>query len=343
MAHPPQPLPAQMDTLIRLVRGIVLAQGNTFIKELLRERGIRIGATKADFEQNMIAAIQAGDLQRHHIEAWLNEVEGWGDQHAYTYTIPRALRATLRDSAAIERRVADAGLGHLWNADISLEYPPERTLTRIHFCDDELSFVWHQGKEFPIRKKDLDYREEIDGDLYDFRAYRIRSERSVTRFVARPSGGLAAIFVQTAWDEDEHADLIQDVRTVVGRVVPFDDLQPLPVAGAIKKLDAQSLVATDVVAHATRLSAAGAYVEFAATSATVGYQDVGPVREVRQAVQPRSFVGINGNFMLLCNRHNGNARAVRVQLYGEKRRIKLAHQMTASEVWSIIELIKENV
>jgi hypothetical protein len=68
MSHASPPLPAQSDALIQLVRGIVLAQGNVFIKELLRSRGIQIGTTKADFESNMIAAIRAGELRREHID-----------------------------------------------------------------------------------------------------------------------------------------------------------------------------------------------------------------------------------------------------------------------------------
>jgi hypothetical protein len=343
MSLTPQPLPAQADALIRLTRGIVLAQGNVFIKELLRERGIKIGKTKADFEENMIAAIQSGELQRQHVESWLSEVEGWGNQHIYIYKIPRALCTELRNVADPERRVIRAGFRNQWNADTSLEYPPERTLTKIHYDNEQLSFVWHQGKDFPVRKKELDFREERDGDLYEFRAYRLRAERSITRFVARPTDGLAAIFVQASFEEDEHGDVLDDVRSVVSRVLRFDDLQQLAIASAIKKLDSESLNSREVIARATRLSSGGAYVEFATTSAKLGYQDVGPVREVREAVKPRSFVGMNGNFMLPCLDRNGETRAVRVQLYGEQKRLKLAYQMTASEVWSIVELVKESV
>jgi hypothetical protein len=343
MSTSSSPLPEQIDALVRLVRGIVLAQGNVFIKELLRDRGIRIGATKADFEDNLIAAIQSGELRAEHIEAWLGEIEGWGNQHVYVYGIPRGLRASVRDAAALERKAIRAGFEDQWNAGTSLEYPPERRLTRINHADGQLSFVWHQGKEFSIRKKERDYREEIDDDIYEFRAYRIRSERAVTRFVARPSESLAAIFIQAPWDEDEHGRAINDVKASVSRVIAFDELQELAIASAIKRLDTASLSSSSIVAHATRLSSSGAYVEFAATSAKLGYQEIGPVREVRRAVKPHNFVGLNGNFMLPCTDRNGDTRAVRVQLYGEQRRLKLAHQMTASEVWSVIQLIRENV
>ena len=44
----------EKEALNTLVRGIVLAQGNIFIKELLRQKkDIKIGATKADFLQNI--------------------------------------------------------------------------------------------------------------------------------------------------------------------------------------------------------------------------------------------------------------------------------------------------
>ncbi|HMH14173.1 MAG TPA: hypothetical protein VK578_13805 [Edaphobacter sp.] len=343
MPKVPPPLPEEKDALIQLARGIVLAQGNAFIKELLRERGIRIGVTKAEFEQNMLAAIQSGELQREHIESWLNEVEGWGDQHVYIYTIPSAVRKTMRDPTAMEQKVKAAGLLELWNKNLSLDFPRQRTLSGINLRNGELVFVWHQGKEFAIRRKEMDRREDINGDLYEFRAYRIRSDRSVTRFVARPGDGLAAIFVQTAWEEDEHKALIRDVRDVVNRVVPFDDLQHLVIEKAIKKFDDQALNKAGVIAQATRLSAAGAYVEFVSTSSSAGYQDIGPVRDVRRAVQPRSFKGTNGNFLLQCGDSEGEMRRVRVQLYGEERRVRLTHQMTASEVWSVIEMIRANV
>lgn len=336
-------MPAQRGALVALIRGIVLSQGNVFIKELLRDRGIKIGTNKTEFEKNLIAAIETGELERAHVESWLNEVEGWGNQHVYIFRVPSHIRAKLVDAAQVARLVTKAGLHAQWNANISLEFPPERTLTRITFEHRQLSFVWHQGREFAIRAKDRDYREEELSDVYEYRAYRIRSERSVTRFVVRSTRGLAALFLQLAWDENEHEAVIADIRRIVDRVLPFDEFEQLAIASAIKKLDTQSLLSQNVVARSTRLSSAGAYVEFASTSAQFGYQDVGPVREVRRAVQPRDFVGLNGNFVLPCSDRDGESRAVRVQLFGEQKRLKLAHQMTASEVWSVIDLVKANV
>ncbi|MFW6089701.1 MAG: glycosyltransferase, partial [Gemmatimonadota bacterium] len=52
----------EREQLERLVKDIVGAQGNHFVKELLRERGIRIGTTKAEFERNLLEVIGDGPL-----------------------------------------------------------------------------------------------------------------------------------------------------------------------------------------------------------------------------------------------------------------------------------------
>jgi hypothetical protein len=337
------PTLSEKDALLQLARGIVLAQGNTFIKEILRERNIRIGATKAEFEQNMVAAIESGELQRKHIESWLNEVEGWGNQHIYIYTIPLAIRGAMLDSGVLDEKVRAAGLLKLWNKSLSLEFPRRSTLTGINQQDDQLTFVWHQGAEFAIRRKDMDRREEIQGDIYEFRAYRIRSDRSVTRFVARPKDGLAAIFIQSAWGEEEHQTLLREIRDMVNKIIPFDGLQRLVIEKAIKKLDGEALSGASVVAQSTRLSAAGAYVEFASTSTDAGYQEIGAVRSVRRAVQPQQFTGTNGSFLLPRGGSDSDTQKVRVKLYGEDKRVRLTHQMTQSEVWNVIEMIRASV
>jgi hypothetical protein len=342
---PNDPLPAQKDALVRTIKGVVLAQGNVFIKELLRERGIRIGTTKADFERNMIEAIQSGALQKQHVETWLAEVEGWGNQHVYLFRVPEKICADSlwNKPEAVKSKVAKAGLGAQWNAHSSLEYPPGHTLTGVHFQEGVLRLVWHKGSEFWLRTKAKDYREEIDGDTYEFRAYRLRAERKVTRFELRPRDAMAAIFLQIAVDEDEHKTALENVKKTVGRLWAFDEFSPFAIASTIKKLDARSLVKKDeVVAQSTRLDSSGAYVQFGTTSAQDSYQDFAAVRNVRLAVKSTSFTGMNGTFNISVTDTNGEERRVRALLYASQKRIRLSSQMTSTEVWNFLQLIKEN-
>ena len=60
--NPTPPTPVQVVNLKRLAAGIIRAQGNRFVKELLRDKKIRIGENKDDFERNLTAAIESGQL-----------------------------------------------------------------------------------------------------------------------------------------------------------------------------------------------------------------------------------------------------------------------------------------
>jgi len=84
------------------------------------------------------------------------------------------------------------------------------------------------------------------------------------------------------------------------------------------------------------------YVRFGSTSAGNSYQDDTAVRNVRLAVQSASFTGMNGTFTVSVTDTSGEERRVRVHLFGDQRRIKLSSQMTSTEVWNLLQLIKES-
>ena len=54
--------PSEKSRLKQIVRSLILAQGNVFIKELLRGKqksgaDVAIGSTKAEFEKNLVLAL----------------------------------------------------------------------------------------------------------------------------------------------------------------------------------------------------------------------------------------------------------------------------------------------
>ena len=94
----PSPSASEIEDLKRLAAGIIRAQGNRFIKELLRDRKIRMGANKEDFNRNLNDAIETGRLRLDDVDRWLRRVEGWGNQHVYLYRLSNSLRAKLNDA-----------------------------------------------------------------------------------------------------------------------------------------------------------------------------------------------------------------------------------------------------
>jgi hypothetical protein len=344
------PTAKEKEALKTLVSGIVLAQGNIFIKELLRRRKIKIGTTKADFVNNMMQAVEDGILRRWDVDQWLDEVEGWGDQHVYLFKVPLELAndPIWSDRARLQGKLEKAGLGKQWNALASLEYPTKRKLTGVYSDGPAIRFVWHEGLDSWVRDKSKDYTDEIEGDDYEFRAHRKQAERWVMRFEMRPRERMAAVFMQIPWTAESHDEAMSEVKTTVAPVVDFSRLSQFSVSTAIKTLDAASLASEapggeGVKPQLTRLSGAGAYVEFASTSGERSYQDFGPVREVRRALKPGSFKGLNGIFRFSPTATKQLEREIKVQLYGgEYPRIRLWAQMTALEVWEILRILKSN-
>jgi hypothetical protein len=322
-----------------LARGIVLAQGNLFIKELLRAKGIRIGSTKADFTQNLIDAIARGELGEEDFEVWLQRVEGWGNQHLYLYQWVRARGENWDDPGFVRERVRAAGLLKHWDASSSLQFPNDLALTGIYFRDRRLRLVWHKGSQSMVRDVSRDFEETIDDDRYEFRAYRERSERSVMRFDLRCDERVAGAFLQVPVSSDDHAPAFQQMMSVAGSILGEGRLRQLDIAGIMRRLDQRQLQGGDAFkTEMSRWSGAGAYVEFGASSGG-SYRDVDAIRQLRLAL-PASVVGDVAKMVFEAPADEGPAREVRVNIYGADRRIWMRSQMTEGQVWTIIDRIR---
>ncbi|MCP4896957.1 MAG: hypothetical protein GY906_08270 [bacterium] len=341
----PGDLPSGSDrkTARVLAQGIVRAQTNVFIKELLRKNGIKIGATKAQFEANMLDAIDAGVLRLEHFGEWLNEVEGWGNQHIYLYNVPTGIARSFASSRSARRRVEEAGLEQMWDAPNTLVFPETVELTGISY-DESLLMEWHKGTQYWIRAEKLDKdNETIDGDEYQFRAYRGRSVREVMRFELRPRLKLAGLFVPKAANSKEHKEAVTQAKQEISSILDFEAMERRPVRlnNVIKKLDQAIAFPSGsnvpaVSPQSTRLKSGDAYVEFASVSDDSTYLDSGDVREVRMAIresQLGNFDGSSGSFKF------ATAHQARVQLFAAERRIRVWTSLTASDVWAILETL----
>jgi hypothetical protein len=327
-----------------LVRGVVVAQGNIFIRELLRDKHLPIGITKEDFEANLLQAIDDGKLLLEDVTQWLEEVEGWGNQNVYLYHLPESATADpiWRSAEAIRAKIP-ADQRKLWKAQ-SLSFPETWELTGISYADGVLTYVWHEQYPTLVRRPKMDRQEAIEGDRYLFRAYLMRPDRSVMRFVLRTDKAVAAVFLQIPAEGDAHKDALAMVRDKTRFLVDWNVLTPFNASNAIKYLGQAELegkkTATDVKSRKARLAAADAYVEFGSTASGGDFLDSTPVRDIRRAVKLESFAGDNAIFNYTAHTPTGLSRPVTIEIVGEARRIKLRAQLKANEVWDILELLE---
>jgi hypothetical protein len=330
---------------IELTRSVVLAQGNIFIRELLRKKNLPIGTSKEEFEANLIGAIAAGKLELSDLVQWLEEVEGWGDQHIYAFRVPEEMAADplWRSSENVREKLPPAHR-KLWRAR-SLLFPAAWTLTSIDCENGILRYVWHQQANTLLRKPVMDRLETIAGDSYRFRAYLIRPDRSVLRFVLDLTKGLGGVFMQIPAEGDAHREALAMVRETTKPIVEWSKLDQFSASDAIKSLDRAAMrdqsEDAKIVSKRTRLTDAQRYVEFASASDDGIYRSEA-LRSVRKSVKPAKFAGNTGIFFYHAKTPTNQKRPVTVEMFGQERRVKLRAQLRADEVWEIMQLLAKH-
>ncbi len=330
---------ATIDQLLDLV----LLQGNRFIRELLRSKELRLGTNKEQFEAHLREAIADGRVRRTDLEAWLADVEGWGNQHAYVFHLSDGDVAELRGRDGFVRRLAAAGLDGFIDANIPLDPGEELALATIRHSPTDISFLWVRGSAALVRRKDLDFEEEREGDEIEFHAYERRGSRVAARFECRLDTGLAAVLIARREERDyaEQRDLVLDI--VDSTITERQAWPQLDIAQVITQLDSAGLDAADTgVEQAVRVNftvfqSAAATIRLAAASEAGSYQDDAAVRDVRRAVDPARFSGGSGDcFLTPTGSTEVERRELHLRLYGREARVLLWGKMTADEVWSVM-------
>lgn len=313
--------------LKELVRRVIVAQGNAFIKELLRGTTARIGASKEDFAANLDAAIDAGELTEEKLQAWLAEVEGWGDQHLYLIEPPQTEVATLVAG------IAASPHAETLNASASLDFPETLALKHIALSDTALSLVWHQGKAGWNRWKAKDFSIQEGLEHYRFDAYRQRLDRSVVRFEWRFADPYCAVLIHRN-PEIDHRAVFEDVRRTLAAIgCGAAALQAIPLNQAMKVAASKGKGV-----HSTRFELDGGYVEMASTLAEGGIEAVEPVRVVLQAVDTGQFDRAQGMLHFAAEEH-GTSRRIAVQVYGREGRLRIWAQCKREDIVRILELL----
>lgn len=337
-----------------LVRDVISPQNAVYLKELLRDHEVTVkaSASKDELQALLRDAVNDEKITLETLTEWIDQTEGWGDEHVYLFDIAKAVCAKpcWKDADSVSKHVKGVKkLANLFGADTSVEYPEQRTLTGIRFdgAEHELTCTWHQGTRFEQRVKKKDIPETLDdedGELYYWKAYRKASRRNVARIAFRPHSALAALFLPGVSEPKTHAVERTAMLGEIGDILSVDEKLICSMAEAIKVLDAQANTkagAKTLHARSTRLNTpdGAAYVEFASDT-DQGYAKYAPVLKVRKAVTPKEFIGAGAIFHFTLAPIAGKDRDVRVNLYGDFHRIRMWKHLQRADVWTVLSAIR---
>lgn len=336
-----------------LVRDVIAPLNAVYLRELLHGHDVKVkaNATKPELEQLLLEAVNEEKLTLTKLTEWIDQTEGWGDEHVYLFDVAKTFCAKpcWKDGDSVRKHVTGVKkLARFFAANTSFEYPDQRTLTGIGFDEDahELTCVWHQGTRFDerVKEKDIPPRVEEDGETYFYKAYRQAARRNVARIAFRPRTALAAVFLPGVSEPKTHAEERMAMLAEIDEILEVDQKRICSMSEAIKVLDARANTkAGSKALHArtTRLNTqdGGAYVEFASDT-DQGYGQYAPVLKVRKAVTTKEFVGAGAIFHFALSPIAGKDRDVRVNLYGDFHRIRMWKHLRREDVWAVLSAIR---
>jgi hypothetical protein len=321
----------EKNRLKKAVRNVVVGQGNRYIKELLRDNDLPIGTTKTDFMNNLMTAIDEEKLTGEMIDAWLAEIEGWGNQHIYLFerlsVKPKAIKALIKASPY-------AGL---LNKPASHEFPLKLKLTSIALTNQSVSLTWHRGSDRWIHVPSKDYQQPEDGDLYEYRAFRQRSNRTVVRFEWQFDKPYCAILLQLPHEGSVHQDCMKEVWDVIA-ATGLAKVAP----AAVRLSDSVNAFSEDdkkITASGRTMRTDGGHVDFVSTVPDRGIAQIAALRTVSSAIDTKKFQSADGKFRLSTEKHTALSRAVNIDIYGSQSRIRITVQCRREDVYYMTNLI----
>lgn len=349
-----KPTKAQARKLIQQVDRLALVQTNVFIRELLRSLGKTPGANKEEFKASLEEAIGEGLLTEDGLATWLRSVEGWGNQHIYTFEVPEA---TAQDETwASEQKVegvTESAFKGSWRAAISQPFPKEPKLTRIDFDPGQRLFLveWHERSDAWVREKDADIRQTEGGDPFWYKAFRQEPSRALMRFalVLEPQLAkrpLAALFLRVPVRTKEHTMALdiawRDLDKLVfgGSSLRVMETMPWDISRLVKRLDQQI---QDDKRHnfsskATKFADGQSTVEFVAPPDMELPPTIKTARlSITGFMRRPTFLGSSGDFWMNAHPQRPMSRDAHVTMFQPDNRIKILTELEEADVWTILE------
>lgn len=340
------PSKREIETCLLLADRVVEMQGVLFIKEFLREAArkdndIRIGVSKRDVVKNIKDAITQGRIPLDRLQHWVDGVEGWGRQHVYLYHVSDTLAKApwLKQQQALEAKLSAARMKKYLNKRDKLDFSEKLELGHIGLDQDGFHCVWRQG--ITRRKRDdiRDLKRNIDGDPYEFDAYRIQPMRAVMRFELRPRDQLAALLLQRPLSQ--HKDAKTRAKAILSKFFSEAELSDAKIGNAIRVLDQEDLDNKNAPfkSQQAKFKRQGASIEFVADPGLATWKDVEKVRDVRKALDTPAFSGENARFKVQLSGSGAMQRDIILSLSAQDHRMYFFAQMTADEVWKTLKAI----
>jgi len=310
---------------------LLLAHKKAFTQDFLRARGLAFSGTRERLRERVMAYLADGRLTLADLVRLLDRIEGWGNQHVYLYRASDRLLERWADRAAVERHLADLGLGDLLNQERPLVLPEETALSTIEWGPERARLVWVERREWEERVSAYDIVEE----KMVWRAYRRNVSRALIAFDWDLVSGDGALSIQRLPRGSQYRSIRDRFEAELDPLIGLRQFERVRISRAIHRIEASGEVRRRRVAYQTRRGSR-------ATFTSAGrYHDAFADPDLAQAgiALGEGIAGVEGNFYWLPVAGKLES-AVYTKLYQSDQRVGILGEHPEQDVRYVLSRIR---
>ena len=313
----------------------LLSHRNDFARDLLRSHALPVSGNQHELKRRLLEAGQSGTLKLRDIVHHLNEVEGWGNQHVYSYRADRKQLAVWRDEDQAQRALSEAGFADRLNASRAVFLPRSPHLSTVLWSPQRARFVWTVRRTWNQRVPD---RDERAGDV-ELRAYERRIARGTTALEWNLISGIAMVMIQRLPSGTRYAEKRDAFVSTMRPLVEIDRFEPILVSRSIVPLARSGKIRER---RTSLRSPAGGGLSLRSPSRSESVQDDPILRRVAEQVRTDT-TGALGNFFWVASSDNPLESDLHFHIVDMDQRVAINGERREAEVQFLMERILELV
>ncbi len=318
----------ELDQLMELVCTHTKSQLRVF----LEAHDLAVSGSKPEIEHRLREALKNEAITPGNLAAFLNEVDGWGNQHLYLYKINPSELEKWTTERKFRNRLETAGYLDLADQVLPVYMPDDPVLSSITWDNHRIRFLWVHRRVWEQREAESD--QEVNGDLV-LRAYRRRDARAVNWFELDAASGRAILSIQTLPSGTQYATAREELLDQVRSVFPDSALNPVHLGPAASAMDGdETIISRQVRLETPR----GGDVNLTSSGRGQDIRRDPDLRSVRAMIEGHSVPKL-GNFYIDILRQGDTVQRVHTKLYTKDHRVGLFGQMWEAEVRHVLSLI----
>jgi len=204
------------------------------IREFLAQVSLPRSGTKDILRERLAEFLETDSERAVQLVEFLNEIEGWGNQHLYLYKSSAALCSRWRSEAHVTSVLKRNRTLGLLNQPRPVVLPEKRTVSEIRWSPARLRIIWNERREWFVRDEEAD-KEADDGETV-FRAWKRNIARATLAFDWDLATGDAMIMIQRLPSGTNYPEIRDELLEALTPFVAVRDFDITRVSVAIQPL-----------------------------------------------------------------------------------------------------------